>query len=83
MTRATLLTLFLAGCAVRSPDYVNLAVTNTQAKQDAYACERDMRSAQRTNSCTATELYMRCMESKGYRAVEGTGHMVCPPWPFR
>lgn len=70
---ATLAALLSAGCAQMSPAiFERGSVDQKQFAKDAYECERDARSIQRSGDCGEMEMYETCMRSKGYKEVPGS-----------
>lgn len=41
--------------------------------RDQYECERDARGLN-ADACTQMDMYEKCMQSKGYRPIQGTGN---------
>lgn len=76
MKKIAIIMLCLA-CAACGPMEVRSYSPGTadqkQFAKDDYECERDARGL-RANDCEQMDMYEKCMQSKGYQPIQGTGN---------
>jgi hypothetical protein len=74
--------LAISACAqMESRQYSPGGADKKQFARDEYECERDARSL-RANDCEQMDMFEKCMTSKGYSAIPGTGNKgMCARWP--